>query len=429
MTTNITILTQGSRGDVQPYVALGVGLKNAGYRVRMPAPEIFRHLIQDAGLEFILSHGFDPQEFIRAPEIQIAVRQGGQLKALTSLFQKAGPLLEGIFDEYWRISAGADILIASTLVFGMSDCAEKRDIPLINAPIHAILVPTRAFPSTFFAPWGARENIFANRITHNIVQLAFWMMLRTALNRWRLKMGLSPISNYFQWLQAQNHPTFYGFSPSVLPAPSDWPLNHHVTGYWFLDEFPGWQPPPALISFLESGPPPIYVGFGSMDTQDPVRMTSLVVNALTINGQRGILASGWGGLHAESLPETIFPIHEIPHSWLFPKMAALVHHGGMGTTAAGLRSGIPSIILPVGGDQFFWADRVQRLGVGIRSAGYFKITAERLAVDITRVFSDTILRSKASALGEKIRAERGVEQAVQLIQKYPPINKKVSFRS
>jgi sterol 3beta-glucosyltransferase len=427
MTTNITILTQGSRGDVQPYVALGIGLKNAGYHVRMPAPEIFRHLVQDAGLEFIPSHGFDPQEFIRTPEIQAAVRQGGQLKALISLFQASGPLLEDMFDEYWRTSAGADILIASTLVFGIPDCAEKRGIPLINAPIHAILVPTRAFPATFFAPWGARENILANRITHNIVQLAFWMMLGTTLNHWRRKMGLSPISNYFQWLQTQNNPTLYGFSPSVLPAPSDWPLNHHVTGYWFLDESPGWQPPPALISFLESGPPPVYVGFGSMDTQDPARMTSLVVNALTMSSQRGVLASGWGGLHAKSLPETIFPIHEIPHSWLFPKMAALVHHGGMGTTAAGLRSGIPSVILPLGGDQPFWADRVQRLGVGIHSAGFFKITAERLAADINRAVNDTILRDNAAAMREKIRAEHGVEWAVKLIQKYSPINEKVTI--
>lgn len=426
---NITILTQGSRGDVQPYVALGIGLKKAGFHVQMPAPEVFRHLIGDAGLEFIPSHGFDPQEFIRMPEIQAAARQGGQLKALALLLLKAGPLLEGIFDEYWRTSASADVLIASTLVFGMPDCAEKRGIPLINAPIHAMLIPTRAFPATFFAPWGARENIFTNRITHNMVQLAFWMMFRTTLNRWRRKMGLSPISNYFQWLQAQNSPTLYGFSPSVLPAPNDWPLNHHVTGYWFLDESPNWQPPPALINFIESGSPPVYVGFGSMDTQDPTRITSLVVNALTMSGQRGVLASGWGGLHAESLPETIFPIREIPHSWLFSKMAALVHHGGMGTTAAGLRSGIPSIILPLGGDQPFWADRVQRLGVGIRSAGYFKITAQRLAADITRAVSDTILRGNAIALGEKIRTERGVERAVELIQKYPPINEKVTILS
>jgi UDP:flavonoid glycosyltransferase YjiC (YdhE family) len=405
----ITILAQGSRGDVQPYVALGVGLKNAGYQVCMPAPEVFRQLICDAGLDFIPLRGFDPQEFIRTPEIQTAVRQGGQLKILTSLLHEAGPLLEGLFDEYWRTSAGADLLIASSLVFGIPDCAEKHGIPLIQAPIHALLAPTRAFPSAFFAPWGAQENNFANPITHKIVQFAFWSICRAALNHWRLKMGLPRIDNYFQHMQARNDPTLYGFSPSVLPTPEDWPPNHRVTGYWFLEPPSGWRPPNALIQFLESGPPPVYVGFGSMDTQDPARMTRLVVDSLVASGQRGVLASGWGGLHTESLPDTIFSIKEIPHSWLFPRMAALIHHGGMGTTAAGLRAGLPAVIIPLGGDQPFWADRLQRLGVGIRSANHFKITTKRLTADITRAVCDTTLRGNTAALGEKIRAEHGVE--------------------
>jgi sterol 3beta-glucosyltransferase len=149
-------------------------------------------------------------------------------------------------------------------------------------------------------------------------------------------------------------------------------------------------------------------------------MTRLVVEALAASGQRGVLDSGWGGLQTESLPETIFPIQEIPHSWLFPRMAALVHHGGMGTTAAGLRAGIPAVIIPLGGDQAFWADRLQRLGVGIHSAGFFKISTKRLVADITRVVSDTFLRTKAAALGEKIRVEQGVEKAVGLIRKIHP---------
>ena len=313
----ITILTQGSRGDIQPYVALGVGLKNAGYQVRLPAPEVFRQLICSAGLDYIPFQGFDPLEFIRTPEIQAAVRQGGPLRILTSLLRKAGPLLDGMFDT----STGADLLIASSLVFGIPDCAEKRGLPLIQAPIHALLVPTRAFPSAFFAPWGAQENFFANPITHRIVQFAFWSLCRTKLNRWRLKMGLPLIDDYFQQMQARNDPTFYGFSPSILTTPTDWPPNHRVTGYWFLEPPLGWRPPDEFIQFLESGPPPVYVGFGSMDTQDPARMSHLVVEALAASGQRGVLASGWGGLRADALPETIFPIHEMPHSWLFPRMA------------------------------------------------------------------------------------------------------------
>ena len=414
----ITILTQGSRGDVQPYVALGVGLKNVGYQVCLPAPEVFRQLICDAGLNFIPMHGLDPQEFIRTPEIQSAVRQGGQLQILTSLLHKAGPLLESMFDEYWRTSADTDLLIASSLLFGIPDCAEKRGIPLIQAPIHALIAPTRAFPSAFLAPWGVQENNFVNPITHKIVQFVFWSLCRSVLNRWRKKMSLPRINNYFQNMQKRNDPTIYGFSPSVLPSPKDWPTNHHVTGFWFLEPASGWKPPQELIQFLESGPPPVYVGFGSMDTQDPARMTRLVVDALAACGQRGVLASGWGGLQSEFLPKTIFPISEIPHSWLFPQMAAIVHHGGMGTTAAGLRAGIPGIVIPLGGDQPFWADRLQRLGVGIHSGSFFKITSKRLAADITRAVNNPNVRAGAAALGEKIRVEHGVDRAVELIQNY-----------
>ncbi|MFZ5879243.1 MAG: glycosyltransferase, partial [Chloroflexota bacterium] len=161
-------------------------------------------------------------------------------------------------------------------------------------------------------------------------------------------------------------------------------------------------------------------GFGSMDSQDSVRMTSIAIEALDLCGCRGVFATGWGGLQTDALPNTIFPIREIPHAWLFPRMAALVHHGGMGTTAAGLRAGIPSVILPIGADQFFWANRVQKLQVGL-SKNYFKKTTKQLASVITKAMRDPILRENAAVLGEKIRAEQGVEQAVKLIKEYCPI--------
>jgi UDP:flavonoid glycosyltransferase YjiC (YdhE family) len=369
-------------------------------------------------LDFIPNHIFDPQEFIRKPELQAAVRSGGQIKLVFSLLRAGSSLLQSVFDEYWRTSEGAEALIAATFLVGIPDCAEKRGIPVINAPIQPLLAPTNAFPSTFVAPWGAREHVFGNRITHKILQFVFWSIFRAELGRWRLKMGLAPVGNYFDWIQKRNIPTVYGFSPSVLPVPDDWPDNHHVTGYWFLEESPGWQADPGLVQFLNDGPPPVYVGFGSMDLQNAEPMSNLIIQALLESSQRGILASGWGGLRSEKLPPTIHPVQDIPHSWLFPQTAGVVHHGGMGTTAAGLRAGVPAIILPVGGDQPFWADRLQRLGVGLRSASYFKITSRRrLVEDIIRVTSEPSMNSKAAVLGAKIRTEQGCEMAVDLIQK------------
>jgi sterol 3beta-glucosyltransferase len=213
-------------------------------------------------------------------------------------------------------------------------------------------------------------------------------------------------------------PTLFGYSPVVVPKPVDWPAWNHVTGYWFLDEPLGWQPPAELLRFLEAGPPPVYIGFGSMIHGEPERLTRLVLEALRLSGQRGVLLTGWGGLSTHELPEYVFGIGAIPHAWLFPRMAAVVHHGGAGTTAAALRAGIPSIITPFVGDQVFWAERVAQLGVGPRVGTYTKLTAEKLAAAIHIATTDRAMQARMAALSEIIREESGVDRAVALIQNY-----------
>lgn len=413
----ITILTAGSRGDVQPYVGLGVGLQRAGYQVCLPAPETFRSLITEAGLEFVPVRGLNPQELLRLPEVQALIRKANRPTAMLTILRIGQRYLANILDEYWSSSEDADLLVASTTAFGALDCAEKRKIKHIYAPQQP-LAPTRAFPSPFLAPYGVRLNCALNRLTYYLLQLVLWQIFRTAINNWRRQMSLSPHSglSYLRWLQAQV--TLCGFSPSVLPAPTDWPPHHHVTGYWFLDEPPDWQPPADLVRFLESGHPPIYVGFGSMAEDDPTRMTRVVLEALELSDQRGVLLSGWSGLGNTPLPKTVYRLDSIPHSWLFPKMAAVVQHGGMGTTAAALRAGVPTVIIPLGGDQPFWAKRVVQLGVGAHCASFSKVTAEQLATALNKVTTDTALRQQAAALGEKIRAEDGVGLAVAVIQNY-----------
>jgi UDP:flavonoid glycosyltransferase YjiC (YdhE family) len=248
-----------------------------------------------------------------------------------------------------------------------------------------------------------------------------WQMIRPALNKWRRKMGLRPhgtLFGYYTWMRQRKVMTIYGFSPLVLSPPTDWPDGHHIAGYWFLVEPADWQPPADLLKFLEAGPPPVYVGFGSMDDQNPERISQIVVEALRLSGQRGVMVSGWGGLGAITLPETIYRLDSIPHSWLFPHMAALVHHGGAGTTAAGLRAGIPAVITPFAADQPFWAGRVARLGVGIRGANFFRLTADGLAAAITQAVNDSEMRQRAASLGDQLRAENGVAKAVEIIDDY-----------
>jgi UDP:flavonoid glycosyltransferase YjiC (YdhE family) len=399
------------------------------------APELYRELIIETGLDFgpirLEWNGLEissPEELLRLPEIQAFMPKGkekgvfGQLFGSLAVGRVMGRLgahiVAACMDAGWASSEDADALVASTTSFGGLDFAERRGIVCIQAPIQS-LTPTRAFPAPLLAPYGIRMNNALNRLTYHLLRLGAWRVLRTPVNEWRCEMGLSPHSGSSYWRRTQALTTVYGFSPSVLPVPTDWPPNHHVTGYWFLDEPPGWKPPADLVQFLESGPPPVYVGFGSMPVDDPIQMTSVVLEALRLTDQRGVMLSGWGELGSGiSLPETVYSLETIPHSWLFPRMGAVVHHGGMGTTAAGLRAGVPTVVVPSGADQGFWAKRVEQLEVGVHCAALSEVTADQLAAALHKVTTDTALRKRAATLGERIRAEDGVGQAVAVIQDY-----------
>jgi sterol 3beta-glucosyltransferase len=211
-------------------------------------------------------------------------------------------------------------------------------------------------------------------------------------------------------------PNFHAYSQYVLPRPEDWPPNVHVTGYWFLDTDAGWTPPADLVEFLAAGEPPVYVGFGSMSDRNPEKNAGIVLEALAETGQRGVLHAGWGGLQAENIPDTVFAVEDIPHDWLFPRMAAVVHHGGAGTTAAGLRAGVPNITVPFFADQPFWGKCINRLGVGPPPIARDQLTPSRLANAIRQAVSDQEMQQRAGVLGEKIRGEDGVGTAVELIE-------------
>jgi sterol 3beta-glucosyltransferase len=191
----------------------------------------------------------------------------------------------------------------------------------------------------------------------------------------------------------------------------------HVTGYWFLDRKTDWQPPAELVRFLEAGTPPVYVGFGSMSGTKAQERAKIVLEALDQTGQRGLLASGWGGLQAADLPDSVFMLEQVPHDWLFPQVSAVVHHGGAGTTAAGLRAGKPTLIVPFIADQPFWGKVVDEAGLGPQPIPQKKLTATTLSAAIRQMVSEDDMRRRAEAVGEKIRAEDGIGSAVQLISR------------
>jgi sterol 3beta-glucosyltransferase len=413
----ITILTIGSRGDFQPYIALGNGLKQAGFQVRIPAPPAFQDLITGHGLEYVPVNSVNPQEFMRHSSMQTVAQRNNQFMLLLTMFREARGMLRAFLDEAWQFSQDSDAIVSNIVFFGAYDCAERLGIPFILAPLDP-LYPTYAFASPAFAPPKFRVGAY-NFISHCLFDQVLWQPFRQAVNEWRQSVLDLPPHPFWGPYRAVRQPstlTILGYSPSVFPAPPDWPSSNHVTGYWFLDKAEDWQPPMELQRFLDAGSPPVYVGFGSMVDRDPEHITSIVVKALEMSEQRGIISNGWSGLGDMSLPSTVTCVGSVPHAWLFKHMSAVVHHGGAGTTAAGLRAGVPTIITPFMGDQPFWGHRVAEIGVGPEPLSYHKLTAEALAQRIVRAVTDSQIRNKAMTLGGEIQKEDGVTTAVQFIR-------------
>lgn len=259
-----------------------------------------------------------------------------------------------------------------------------------------------------------------NLVTHLLVhQISWQVFLPVVRKHWNGNARLPLIGPYRELLKGPQ-PVLCGYSPSVLPVSEDIPKHVSITGYWFLDPHPNWQPDPALTEFLKSTPKPIYIGFGSMGNPAKNQDTAnIILETIERTGVRAILSAGWSGLGADRpLPENVFLIKDTPHRWLFPQMAAIVHHGGAGTTGAALSAGVPSLIVPHFGDQYYWGKRIAELGVGPKPIVRKKLTAERLATALSTMLHDSGMSEQASSLGAKITAEDGVTQAVQIIRNY-----------
>jgi sterol 3beta-glucosyltransferase len=411
----IAILTIGSRGDVQPYLALAIGLQRAGHRVRFATHAVFESWVRGYGLDFSLVR-FNPQDIVSHPDAQRA--KGNIVRFMLTVRRIVGPQFHAVFEDFWQACQGTEAIVASLAAYGAYDYAQELGVPLIIGLLQP-LIPTRALPSFFSPPMPNFGGTF-NLLTHWLFEQLLWYNVRNWLVRWRkanLHLPPAPFTTPYSQMRVRRVPHILACSPAVIPRPVDWADCHYISGYWFLDPPADWHPPAALERFLEAGPPPVYIGFGSMRNERPETLTQIVVDALDQAGQRGILAAGWGGLERTALPETIFQIDAIPHGWLFPRMAAIVHHGGAGTTGAGLRSGIPSIIVPFGGDQYHWARVVVGLGVAPQVPSVDKLTAETLARGIRRAIDDQDLRTRAFELGERIRAEDGVSRAIGIVDR------------
>lgn len=412
----ITILAVGTRGDVQPYIALGQGLRAAGHEVWVAAASNFEGFVREFGLHYArLDASF--RDLLQSDALQQAMTSRNPIQRQREVLRMVHHSLELFAAGTWEVCQGADAIIYSTIAVTAYSVAEKLGVPCFWAPLMPV-TRTRFFPS-LTTPLGNGRSGLLNWLSHLIEEQAAWQPARSFVNQWRrqtLNLKPFPFWGPYGLLEERRLPVLYGFSAHVVPRPADWSERIHVTGYWFLDSLDGWQPPDGLVDFIEAGPPPVYIGFGSMFSRDAEATTRIVVEALRRCGQRAVLATGWDSLGGVELPETVFQIDSAPHDWLFPRMAAVVHHGGAGTTAAGLRAGVPSVIVPFAADQPFWAQRVYELGAGVRPVPHQKLSAERLAEAVSAAVSSSQLRRRAAAIGERIREENGVARAVEIVQ-------------
>lgn len=428
----ITILTVGSRGDVQPYVALGVGLQAAGHQVRLATHDDFKAFICSHGLEFAPLPG-DPRTVLETTEGRHLLESGGNPFRLIHQFVRLfEPHCQKCLADGWQACQDSEAIIFSMAACFGSWIAQKLNIPSCAAYCLP-LTPSWEMPSAVFPRmpgWLPLTRLY-NRLTFCLGGAMLWTPLAGAVNRARREvLDLPPLSRWSPpWRNLQEgHPYLYGYSPTVLPKPRDWGENVHVTGYWFLDHAHEWKAPAKLMDFLKSGPPPVCVGFGSMNNRNAEEATDLVVRALVRSRQRGILMTGWGGLARTKLPDEILPLDSAPHDWLFPRVAAVVHHGGAGTTAAALRAGVPAVVVPFMSDQPMWAQRVHQLGAGTRPIPRHKLTAENLAEALEVAVTDREMRKRTRALGRQLRAEDGVAQAVEIFHTHLGVERPAAGR-
>jgi UDP:flavonoid glycosyltransferase YjiC (YdhE family) len=414
----ITFIAFGTRGDVQPAIVLGKALQAQGHRVRLLAGKNFKPWIESHGLETATTE-VDIQAVMLSEGGQDWIEHGNnpikQMQVIRRLLKKDGLRMA---QDAWAACQDADAVFCQfTSITYATSIAEKLQCPVIAVLFQPPLIASYDGPAVINAPFPTRRSIVNYWFSKYLIQSGGWLMYGDVANAFRQTLlGLPPQTRDQNISAMLKVPTLNCYSPNVTPHSADWPAHVHTTGYLFLDEGLHWPPPADLQNFLNAGDPPVCIGFGSMTGRNVAGFTRLVINAL--NGRRAILLSGWSGLGGSELPANIFRLDSAPHEWLFPRMAAVVHHGGAGTTAAGLRAGIPNIIVPHMADQPYWGVRVEALGVGPQAIPRPQLTAERLAAAITAATTNPDMRQRAAALGQKIRAEDGVGQAVKMLEQY-----------
>lgn len=443
---NVVIHVVGSRGDVQPFVALGKVLKvTYGHRVRLATHPNFKDFVQENGLEFF-NIGGDPTQLMA-----FMVKNPGLMPGFNSIVRgdvgqrrkDVAEYIQGCWRSCYQAGDGmasragdkddtgsdaaarpfiADCIIANPPSFAHIHCAEKLGVPL-HIMFTMPYSPTQAFPHPLANIQSSdADPHVTNYISYAMIEVLSWQGLGDIVNRFRKKcLGLDPVTSMWApgMLQRLKVPHTYCWSPALIPKPKDWASHISISGFYFLNLASNYTPTPELQAFLQAGPPPVYIGFGSIVLNDPDSMTQLIFEASKLTGQRVLLSKGWGGIGADKLtvPDNVHMLGNVPHDWLFKHVSCVVHHGGAGTTAAGISAGRPTLVVPFFGDQAFWGSMIARAGAGPEPIPHKQLTADKLADAINFCLRPESL-NLAKELADKIAAERGSDVGAQSFHQF-----------
>lgn len=418
----VLLLTHGTRGDVQPFVALAKGLLAAGHEPRLGAPAAFSSLVEQHGVRFVpLDDG--PNRMLDDPgRLEPVLGSTGshshvqQIATMLRVLREAQPAMARVLADMASAADGGADVVVHQASSPAQHIAEYLSVPAVPVGLQPVWVPTRAFPNPILP---VRVPAVCNRATYRLNALAL-RSFAGAVDTWRRDtLGLTRRRHRHDTLRRPDGTSamlLQAFSRHIVPPPRDYPSWVHTTGFWSLDTETDWTPPRELAEFLAAGQPPVFIGFGSMPNTDPDQVGRLLVQAVRRAGVRAVFASGGGGLRLAEQTDEVLSVEEVPHDWLFPRTAAVLHAGGAGTTGAAVLAGRPQVIRPFHVEQRFWAQRMHTMGLAPEPLPVRDLEPDSLAKAIQDVVTEHAWTRRAQKVAEQVQAEPGRAQAITLLE-------------